>query len=177
MITVSKLAEKFGLSRTTLLYYDRIGLLSPSTRSSGGYRLYGEHEVERLRMICSYRDAGLKLAEIKRLLKRPEAPDVSILRHRLLELDQEIGELRTQQRAILGILQSLGATDSISAIDKNTWIEILRYCGLTDEDMNRWHAQFEHNAPDAHHAFLLWLGIPHDEALEIRAGSRAEGSR
>lgn len=177
MITVSKLARRFGLSRTTLLYYDRMGLLNPSTRSSSGYRLYGEQEVERLRTICSYRDAGLKLAEIERLLERPEAPDRTILRHRLLELDREIGELRIQQRAILGILQNLGSSDPISAIDKTTWIEILRSCGLTEEDMNRWHRQFERSAPDAHHAFLLWLGISHEEALEIRSDQQTDVCR
>ncbi len=177
MITVGKLAGKFGLSRTTLLYYDRIGLLEPSTRSRSGYRLYGERDVERLRVICSYRDAGLTLAEIGRLLQRPEIPDAAILRHRLLELDREIGALRVQQQAILAILRSLGESDAISAIDKTGWIEILGSCGLTEEDMDRWHRQFEKSAPDAHHAFLLWLGIPHEEALGIRAGSRGDAGR
>ena len=137
MIRVSTLAAMFGLSRTTLLYYDRIGLLRPTARSGAGYRLYGEHKVERLRMICSYRSAGLSLQEIKLLLKRPDAPDERVLRQRLMQLDHEIGELRLQQRAILGILQSLGVTESISAIDKDAWIEILRSCGLSDADMSR----------------------------------------
>ncbi len=171
MISVSRLARKVGLSRTTLLYYDRIGLLSPAARSEAGYRLYGESEVERLKTICAYRDAGLSLQEIKQLLLRPEAPDEKILRQRLTQLDRDIGRLRVQQRAILGILRSLGASDSINAIDKDAWIDILRAAGLSDDDMSRWHAQFERNAPDAHHAFLLWLGIAEDEALAIRARS------
>ncbi len=40
MITIGRLARRFGLSRSTLLYYDSIGLLSPSTRSAKDYRLY-----------------------------------------------------------------------------------------------------------------------------------------
>src|SRR6185503_19923577 len=39
--SVSRLARRFGLSRTALLYYDRLGLLSPSERSAAGDRLYG----------------------------------------------------------------------------------------------------------------------------------------
>jgi hypothetical protein len=62
----------------------------------------------------------------------------------------------------------IGANVSVSAIDKKTWVHILRSCGLTDEDMTHWHAQFEYDAPDAHHAFLFWLGITQDEALKIR---------
>lgn len=40
MYHISQLAQQFGLSRSTLLYYDRIGLLSPSARSEAGYRQY-----------------------------------------------------------------------------------------------------------------------------------------
>jgi len=172
MTSVGKLAKQFGLSRTTLLYYDRIGLLKPAGRSTSGYRLYSDAEVNRLRAICSYRRAGLTLAQIGRLLERPDLPDEGILSERLEQLDQEIGALRIQQRAILGILENLGSTKSLSTIDKEDWVGILRSCGLSDEDMMRWHMQFEHDAPDAHHAFLLWLGIPQDEAIEIRARSK-----
>ena len=177
MISVGRLARKFGLSRTTLLYYDRIGLLRPAARSESGYRVYGEAEVERLRMICSYRSAGLTLLEIKGLLERPEAPDEKTLRQRLTQLDRDIGRLRIQQRAILGILQSLGAATAINAIDKEAWIGILRATGMSDDDMSRWHIQFERDAPDAHHAFLLWLGIAEEEALAIRARSKRRRSK
>ena len=173
MITVSKLAKRFGLSRTTLLYYDRIGLLHPTARSNSGYRLYGEDDVERLRLICSYRNAGLTLKEIKLLLRRPDLPNEEILRNRLMQLDNEIGNLRVQQRAIINILRSLGAADSLSVIDKDAWVEILRSSGLNEKDMERWHAQFERNAPEAHHAFLTWLGISENQAREIRAKSKA----
>ena len=47
MLTVGKLSEKFGLSRTALLYYDRIGLLTPAGRSESGYRLYDDAAIER----------------------------------------------------------------------------------------------------------------------------------
>jgi len=39
MFLITELARKHGLSRSTLLYYDRIGLLTPSGRSEAGYRL------------------------------------------------------------------------------------------------------------------------------------------
>jgi len=47
MYRIRELAGLFGLSRSTLLYYDRIGLLSPSARSESGYRLYSAADRER----------------------------------------------------------------------------------------------------------------------------------
>ena len=172
MITVRKLAESFGLSRTTLLYYDRIGLLHPEMRSRTGYRLYGDESVSRLRLICIYRSAGLTLREIGDLLERPQAPDKGVLKNRILELDREISNLRIQQRALVGLLKNAGDIDTPRFIDKDVWIEILRSSGMNRKDMQRWHAEFERNAPEAHHSFLRWLGIPEDEALEIRADSK-----
>ena len=46
--TVGRLARRFGLSRSTLLYYDSVGLLRPSDRSPAGYRLYTEKDLSRL---------------------------------------------------------------------------------------------------------------------------------
>ena len=63
--TVGRLAKRFGLSRSTLLYYDGIGLLRPQSRAAGEYRTYGEAEAARLERICLYRRAGLTLEQIK----------------------------------------------------------------------------------------------------------------
>ena len=59
MWTVTQLAQRCGLSRSTLLYYESIGLLKPPSRSGGNYRRYGEQDLQRLEQICLYRDAGL----------------------------------------------------------------------------------------------------------------------
>ncbi len=52
MLNVTGLARRCGLSRTTLFYYESIGLLKASSRSPGNYRQYTERDVERLRQIC-----------------------------------------------------------------------------------------------------------------------------
>ena len=71
MRTVGELARSHGLSRSTLLYYDRIGLLKPSGRTPSGYREYTDRDEERLGQICLYRRTGLSLAEIRRLQQTP----------------------------------------------------------------------------------------------------------
>lgn len=55
MLTVTQLARQFGISRATLLYYEREGLLTPVCRSENGYRWYGEKEVSLLGDILAYR--------------------------------------------------------------------------------------------------------------------------
>lgn len=109
-ITVGRLAEMFNMSRSALLYYDRMGLLHSAARSGGNYRLYSQCDVERLRQVCLYRKMGIPLKEILRLLNRTKnggTPSREILRRRLASLETEIESLQTQQRQIVRLLEQL----------------------------------------------------------------------
>ncbi len=172
MITVGKLARQFGVSRTALLYYERIRLLRATSRSASGYRLYGEDAVARLRLIATYKSAGLPLAEIRQLLDAPDTPNLGIFRRRVVALDGKIAQLRVQQRALLGLLRRLGGRAASKCIDKDTWVKVLRSAGMDEAAMDRWHAEFERNAPEGHHSFLRWLGLSQEEALTIRGAVR-----
>ncbi|HMK28136.1 MAG TPA: MerR family transcriptional regulator [Terriglobales bacterium] len=172
MLTVSKLAQRCGLSRTTVLYYESIGLLAPALRSGSNYRTYSEHDLERLRQICAYREAGLKLSDIRSLLDRGNSDATSILRRRLLELDAEIEALREHQRAILRLLQTDESLWRTEVITKDKWVSIMRAAGFTEDDMHRWHKQFERDAPQEHQEFLEFLHIDGNEIRSIRDWSR-----
>ena len=173
MLTVSRLARRCGLSRSTLLYYEAIGLLRPSWRSAGNYRCYGEADLERLRQICAYRDAGLKLEDIRVILQRPESGAASVLQRRMVELNAEIETLRGHQRAIARLLSQEGRMEVIS---KDKWVDIMRGAGFSEADMRRWHAEFERSAPAEHQEFLEFLHIPAGEIAGIREWSRKEGA-
>ena len=77
--TVKKLARLAGVSARTLRYYDQIGLLSPSRVSSSGYRIYGQAEVDKLQQILFYRELGIKLEEIKKIISDPDYDELSAL--------------------------------------------------------------------------------------------------
>ncbi|HWA96284.1 MAG TPA: MerR family transcriptional regulator [Terracidiphilus sp.] len=177
MITVTQLARRCGLSRTALLYYESIGLMPPPQRSGGNYRSYSEADVLRLQQIRAYRDAGLKVDDIRQLLNvrsdRPATGAAAVLRRRLLELDAEIADRRRHQQAILKLLEhkALGRRKMIS---KEKWVSIMKGCGFTAEQMNRWHAEFERAAPEEHQEFLEFLHIPTAEIKTIRAQSRKD---
>ena len=169
MPTISALARRFRLSRSTLLYYDRIGLLRPAARSRKDYRQYGEAEAGRLDRICLYRRAGLPLAEIRCLLDAPEGAQEPVLERHLRDLDAQIGQLREQQRLVAGLLRNPGLLDGLQAMDKATWVGLLRASGFSDADMDRWHMTFESNDPARHQRFLELLGLTAEEVACLRA--------
>ena len=90
MYTIGRLAKKFQLSRSTLLYYDSIGLLKPTSRTKGDYRQYSDNDAKRLEQICTYRRAGIRLEDIKNVLDSPEHNLAPILERRLGELNTDI---------------------------------------------------------------------------------------
>jgi len=172
MWTVTQLARRCGLSRSTLLYYESIGLLKAPARSAAQYRHYGAREFERLQQICAYRNAGLTLADIRTLLDRRETDAAAVLKRRLIAIDGEIQTLRAHQRAILKLLNNT-RMERNEMITKEKWISIMEASGLNEQDMHRWHAEFERSAPAEHQEFLEFLHIPAEEIRAIREWSRA----
>lgn len=165
VFTITRLARRFGLSRTALLHYDRVGLLSPAQRSDKGARWYTQADVERLEAIARYRRVGIPLERIKLLLESGTAAEV--LTSRLLQLEAEIAALE-EQRRVVRVLLGGRATRPVK-LDKKGWVAILRGAGFDDAAMSRWHVEFERQAPEAHRAFLSSLGLPPREVARIRA--------
>ena len=59
-----------------------------------------------------------------------------------------------------------------ATMDKGTWTSLLAASGFTEEDMERWHAEFERSDPDKHERFLRFLGIEDEEVRAIREAAR-----
>lgn len=164
---ITELGRRFDLSRSTLLYYDRIGLLCPSGRTQADYRQYTQEDLARLERICFFREAGLSLSEIANLLENANN-DSSILERRLREIGREIAALKSQQRLITGMIKTVAVGLETSGLDKDLWMSLQKACGLDEMALKRWHAEFERRAPGAHHDFLLSLGLGEKEAIQVR---------
>jgi DNA-binding transcriptional MerR regulator len=173
--SITQLARRHGLSRSTLLYYDRIGLLTAAARSPAGYRRYSQEDSRRLGRIGRYRKAGLALKAIGRLLEGQGGEVAGVLAARLETLNEEIRRLREQQRFIVGLL---GRRDleGLAFMSREQFVSILVAGGFTHADMERWHCAFERTAPEAHQDFLEFLCIPEGEIRFIRDAS-ARGRR
>jgi DNA-binding transcriptional MerR regulator len=172
--SISQIARACRLSRSTLLYYDRLGLLRASGRTGSGYRYYSDKDVDRLKRIGHFREAGLSLKEIRSVLSSGGKPETKLLEKRMRETAENIVGLKNQQRLLAGMLRKVASGKRPPCVDKQMWIEMLKIAGMDEKAMMRWHSEFEHRAPDGHQEFLLSLGIPPDEAARIRGRSRRE---
>ncbi len=69
LLKIGEVCERVGLSLRTVRYYEEVGLLTPSDRSPGGFRLYSEADVARLRVLKGMKPLGLTLEEIRELME------------------------------------------------------------------------------------------------------------
>jgi len=65
---IGDVATRTGLSLRTVRYYEEAGLVAPSKRTAGGFRLYCEADVERLGLIKQMKPLGFSLEEMRELL-------------------------------------------------------------------------------------------------------------
>ncbi len=72
-IHIGEVAERTSLSLRTLRHYDEIGLVSPSDRTSGGFRLYTDADVERLLLIRRMKPLGFSLDQMGEVLAAADA--------------------------------------------------------------------------------------------------------
>ena len=174
MITVGRLAKQFGLSRTALLYYDSIGLLTPSGRGDNGYRMYSDADVDRLSAICLYRHAGLALEDIRDLMDGTQDDITGLLQKRLEDLGEEIQWLQSQQQIILALLAARQKTPLTGPMTKERWVGLFGEAGLSEADMRRWHTDFERLAPEKHQEFLEFLCISDEDIERIRSWAKGQ---
>jgi MerR family transcriptional regulator, thiopeptide resistance regulator len=184
--TVGRLGALCGISRTALLYYDSIGLLSPSGRSRSGYRLYSESDKGRLERILAFRALGLGLERIRELLDLEDSGPAAALLRRIFEINGQIAGLRSQQRAILELLEADGtlkagkaALTALVGLGTQAGLSAMaglgEAAGITEANYGELHAAFEANAPAEHRRLLGLLGFSAPEIEDFLAGlGRAE---
>jgi DNA-binding transcriptional MerR regulator len=97
---VGQAANLAGVTVRTLHHYDEIGLLTPTDRTTGGYRRYGLGDLGRLRRILFYRELGFPLDEIATILADPRADAAEHLRRQRRLLSERIERLQAMAAAI-----------------------------------------------------------------------------
>ena len=107
MYTVRELCKLSKLSRSTLLYYDSLGIFKPVKRSAANYRLYSEQSLECLRKICMYRDAGVPLTDISKMIEVScdEDTAVDILEKTLHVLNEQARRIREKQQVVINMIR------------------------------------------------------------------------
>lgn len=97
-LSIGKLAKLGGVRIDTVRYYERNGLLAPSTRLASGYRRYGELELARLRFIRKAQKLGFSLKEIETLLNLSARRNVAQVKRaaetKLADVESRIADLQ-----------------------------------------------------------------------------------
>ena len=107
---ISELANKAGVNKETVRFYEKKGLLSDPTRTDAGYRQYSQSDLERLVFIKNAKSLGFSLGEIKELLAiadgnitcRDEVK--SIAKSKLKFIDSQIESLNNWKRTLSKLL-------------------------------------------------------------------------
>jgi len=99
-VTVGRLAKLAGVTVRTLHHYDEIGLLSPHGRTTSGYRVYSEGDLERLQQILFYRELGFPLEQIATILDDPDTDSLGHLRRQHALLLKRSGQLAEMIAAV-----------------------------------------------------------------------------
>ncbi|HMM21997.1 MAG TPA: MerR family transcriptional regulator [Selenomonadales bacterium] len=172
MFKISELCKMFNLSRSTLLYYDSIGLLTPSARTEANYRLYSNEDLLRLEKICTFRKAGLPLDEIKQILEYEDIEYSNILMDRFNQINTEIQDLKKQQACIASMLKNNDFLKTSALITKQTWNKLMNSAGFDENAAKKWHTLFEQISPSEHTIFLESLGLSRAEIEEIKQWSK-----
>lgn len=100
--TIGELADMFGISKQTLQYYDRIGLLSPEFISENGYRHYSIHQYLELDVITRLRKLHMSIPHIRAYLEQRNEPSLEQI---LLDKEQECRAVIAENEQLLRKLQ------------------------------------------------------------------------
>ncbi len=93
MFTVKQLSKLAGVTPRTLHHYDAIGLLKPSRVGENGYRYYGDESLLRLQQILFYRELGIPLEDIKKIMGRRDFDVLGSLRGHKEALQKQVARL------------------------------------------------------------------------------------
>ncbi|WP_435748676.1 MerR family transcriptional regulator [Microbacterium sp. PMB16] len=150
-VLIGEVAQQTGISARMLRHYDRIGLVSPSQRTSAGYRHYSDEDIERLFRVEGLRSLGLSLAEI---------PDA--LADERWAAGGMIDRLLDRARARLARADELVARlEHVQASDPAAWPDVMRTIGLMrgfdggDASTRQRHALSLHDGDDRDVAVIV----------------------
>lgn len=123
-ISIQAAATRLGISRYALRYYEKEGIIPPVTRDGRGNRCYTDSDMQWLELVCCFRDTGMPLSDIKRivLLSRADNPEEN-LPERLAILERHkcivIDKIEEMQRHLRKIEKKIGFYRSKDTVPDN----------------------------------------------------------
>ena len=110
-LTAGQLAKKANVNVETIRYYERRQILPRPARTSGGYRIYPEHTISRIRFVKRAQDLGFSLKEIRELLGLRSAPGGNVCHDvrkraelKISDIDQKIQDLTIMRKNLTQLM-------------------------------------------------------------------------
>jgi len=122
LLSISELAKFARISRTALIHYDHVGLVSPTERGGNNYRYYSHHQITTTNLINTLQSLGMSLKEIAEFAGRrtPEGV-VALFERQEEEIDRKIEGMRQSRKLLLTLRKMIergidAETDSIEVL-------------------------------------------------------------
>lgn len=153
--SINELSKLAGVSARTLRYYDEIGLLKPAYINDAGYRFYTSDEVDVLQQILFYRERGLELKTIERIIHEKDFDMLAAMEDHLLELENEKARTEALIETVKKTIEHMKGERQMSdmekfqafreeAIEKYGEEEVnesyMKISGLSAEEEQKWNA-------------------------------------
>ena len=107
MLKIGQLAKLADVTPDTIRYYEKQQMMDHEIRTEGGFRLYGDNDLQRLKFIRYGRQLGFSLEAIRELLSIRVDPEhhtcqesKTIVQSRLTEVEEMINKLQNMQRSL-----------------------------------------------------------------------------
>jgi DNA-binding transcriptional MerR regulator len=113
-ILVSELARRAGTTRKALRLYEASGLISPTSRTPAGYRVFGADAIPLVRFVVKARRAGFTVAEIRDIVgirrsgRAPCAHVRGLIDTKLTNIDRALADLRAARTELAAMRKSWG---------------------------------------------------------------------
>ncbi|MFF3496128.1 MerR family transcriptional regulator [Streptomyces sp. NPDC002795] len=117
LLTIGQLARRTGLTVRTIRFWSDEGVLHPTTRSAGGYRLYDAESVARLELIRTLRELGLGLDDVRKILSG-ERDIASVAAAHVAALDTQIQVLRLNRAVLSTVATRNSSAEEMALMNK-----------------------------------------------------------
>ena len=114
MYTIGRLAHRAHVNADSIRFWERQGLLEPSTKTASGYRLYDNTAIERIAFVKHAQRCGFNLSEVREMLEmhKGEADacerGYALAERKLAEIREAYKALRAMDEALTRVLESRG---------------------------------------------------------------------
>ncbi|MFD5317180.1 MerR family transcriptional regulator [Streptomyces sp. NPDC127098] len=149
LFTIGELARRTGLSVRTIRFWSDGGVVTPTGRSRGGYRLYDAAAVARLDLVRTLRELGLGLDTVRQVLaRRSTVRDVAAAQ--LDALDAEIRVLQVRRAVLRWVARSAGTTEELRLMHRLARMSAEERQRIIDDFVHRAFDGVDPDAPGAH---------------------------